>query len=176
MRLYTFLAAGARAPFSGVPWPMPSGHAPGAWMAAPPPEPGVALCRATDLAHWLHDELWQAEPDGDVTDGIDGVIAARARLVRRIDAWNPAGAARFAEACWAHASIRVAAASEADRERVRGYLDDALTCARSGFPAVGAFSAAVAVAKLAEAAAVESAYRRERAWQGDWIVRELVAP
>lgn len=171
-RRFVFLATGARSPFSGLRWSMPSRHAPGDWVA----EPGLRLCRPTDLAHWLHDELWEAEPGGDVRERTDGLLGSRARLVRRIDAWNPVGAARFAEACWAHAASAVADASDAARERVRGYLDDALTCARGGYPAVGAFSAAVAVAKIAAAGAIDDAYRRERGWQAAWIVRELIGP
>src|SRR5437868_12625227 len=53
---YKFLAAGSVAPFTGFPWPLPQGGAPGAWVEAPPPgspDLGVHGCRAEDLPYWV---------------------------------------------------------------------------------------------------------------------------
>src|SRR5258706_12110985 len=57
-----------------------------------------------DLAHWLHEELWEVESEGDRVEGIDCFVVRRPRLVRRIDVWNAGGPARFAEACIGHAA------------------------------------------------------------------------
>lgn len=176
MKAYKFLARGAVGPFSGLAWPGPRGDAPGAWVEAEgtlaPCMRGVHVCRPTELAHWLHDELWEAEAVGDRIEGLDCLVVRRARLVRRIDGWQEGGAARFAEACVAHASELV----HGDPcESVRVYLDDAVLAADAGFPAVSAFSAALAVARLADQTGEDPAFRHERAWQSGWIARVLLA-
>ncbi len=82
-----------------------------------------------DLAHWLHEELWEVESEGDRVEGIDCFVVRRARLVRRIDVWNAGGAARFAEACIEHA----AALSESNPIDVASqFIDDAKLAAREG--------------------------------------------
>jgi hypothetical protein len=171
MTAYKFLAKGAVGPISGYAWP-----APGAWVETEGPlavcQRGVHLCSALDLAHWLHDELWEVESGGECLDGIDCFVARRARLVRRIDAWSEGGAARFADACIEHAT---AMAAPAPSDVVRGFLEDARGAADEGYIAVGAFSAALAVAKSSPGTEVEAAYRRERRWQSEWITRELIA-
>jgi hypothetical protein len=179
VRTYKFLAAGAVGPFSGFAWPAPRNGGPGAWVAADGPVAlcgrGLHLCRPIDLAHWLCDELWEAEAGSELVDGIDCVIAQRARLVRPIDAWQDGGAARFASACIDHAADLVSRALEPARTMARGYVDDAALCARDGLSVFAAFSAAVAVAKLAGAEDQPAAYRFERAWQAGWIEHALIA-
>jgi len=178
MKAYKFLASGAIAPFSGFAWPTPDGDRPGAWVEAGGPlapcERGAHVCRPIDLAHWLHEELWELEVDGDRIDAIDGLIAQRARLVRRVDGWHQGGAARFGEACARHAAEVVDAASGSAGADVRGYLDDAAMAAQSGYPAVGAFAAALAVARVGDRADAGAAFRRERAWQSAWIARAFL--
>jgi hypothetical protein len=157
MTLFKFLAAGAIGPFSGVAWP-----APGGWLEAAGPlaTRGVHVCRAGELAHWLSDELWEVEVAGAQVAGYDSWIAERARLIRRIDAWDAAGAARFAAACIAHARAGGPSA----------LLDDAVLAAAEGYVAIAAYCAAAAIGKRAG----EAGYRAERAWQGGWIARELI--
>jgi hypothetical protein len=160
MRAYKFLARGATGTFSGVVWP-----APGEWIdvegSLDPGRNGVHVCRATDLAHWLNEELWAVDIDGEQVDGIDCVVVQRATLVRRIETWDADGARRFATACIDHAAV---AGSE--------LIDDARDALHHGYVAVAAYSAALAVAR--RAAEVESAYAAERAWQSSWIYRELI--
>lgn len=139
MIAYKFLAAGARGPFTGVAWP-----AIGEWLVAT--GPGIHACRADQLAHWLHDELWEVEL-ADTRDGPDCVIAARARLVRRVD-WDPRA---FADAC-------LARANDADAAEANAH----------GYPAIAAYMAATAIASDDE-----DAYARERAWQSAWIAARL---
>ncbi len=171
--MHKFLATSARGPLSGFAWPAPRSGAPGAWVEVEGPllpcARGVHACRPSDLAHWIHDELWELEVGGEQTAGLDCVVVQRARLVRRIPAWGER-AQQFAEACVAHAAAQV---EPAHFDIVGGLLDDARLMATSGYVALSAFTAAVAVSRVP--AADSSAYRQERAWQSAWIASELLA-
>jgi hypothetical protein len=173
MRMHKFLATGARGPLSGFAWPAPGPSAPGAWVEVEGPLApcacGVHACRPFDLAHWIHDELWELEVGGEQTLGLDCIVVQRARLVRRIPGWGE-HAQRFAEACVEHAAAQ---AEPAHLDIVSGLLNDARLMATSGYVAVSAFTAALAVSRVP--AAESSAYRQERAWQSAWIARELLA-
>jgi hypothetical protein len=175
MRAYKFLARGAVGPFSGFAWPTPTRGAPDAWVVAQRPlEPcrhGVHVCRETDLAHWLHEELWELEVDGGSVEGVDCLVVERARLVRRIDAWSDGGAGRFAAACIARAAALV---GPTPAVALAALVDDAALALEHGYPAIAAFNAALAVAR--GAGDVEAAYAAERAWQSGWIGRELILP
>jgi len=168
---YKFLARGARGPITGHPWP-----APGGWLEAGGPvslcRDGVHACQTAQLAYWLHEELWRVELDGERIEGPDCVVAARGRLVARIDAWSEQGGAqRFAAAVRDHAASMIAA-----RPDLQGYVDDSSWHVGQGAqesPALAALCASMAVAKVAPECELETAYRRERAWQSDWIVREM---
>jgi hypothetical protein len=179
MKTYKFLASGAIGPMSSFHWPEPGAEAPGAWVEEQGPLElclrGTHVCRAFELAHWLHAELWEVEVSGDRAEGIDCLVVQRARLLRRIDAWHEGGARRFAEACVEHAA-RVAERAPGGIPAVaREYIEDAAICAKNGYPAVGAHAAALAVARSGPASDEHEAYRLERAWQSDWIAREVIA-
>lgn len=153
--MFKFLAAGAIGPLSRVAWP-----APGQWLVTDGPlqagRRGAHVCRAEDLAHWLHDELWKIEVAGEHLAAPDCVVVERARLIERVAGWD---ANRFAAACIARA-----------RETTDGpYLADADECLRYGYPAIAAYNAALALANGDEAA-----YAAARAWQSAWIVNELL--
>ena len=178
MSTYKFLARGALGPLSGFRWPEPRAGTPGAWVEAVGPLElcvnGSHLCRVGDLSHWLHDELWETEGAGDELEGIDCLVVRRARLLRRIDAWQDGCGARFAEACAQHAR-ELAGRAPADRAAfAEGFLEDAMSAARGGLVAVSAYAAAVAAAKLVDPADQEAAYRSERAWQSTWIQRVVI--
>jgi hypothetical protein len=175
MIAYKFLARGAVGAVTGRRWPEP-----GKWLEVEGPlgmcSRGVHLCRAEDLAHWLHDELWKVESEGDQVEGIDCLVARRARLVQRIDSWHQGGAGRFAEACAEHA-ILLADQAVAGRvtANLQAFIEDARVSARYGYFAVAAHAAALAVAGLSEAEAdAKVAYAAERQWQGEWIAREVI--
>src|SRR5205085_3116636 len=76
-------------PLTAVAGPLPAGG-PGPWLEAPvePCRSGIHACRRDDLPLWLGRELYEIELDGEIVDEPAKLIAARARLVRRIDAWD----------------------------------------------------------------------------------------
>ena len=166
MIAFKFLARGGLGPFSSIEWP-PAGT----WIEVGGPlglcSRGVHVCRPRDLAHWLHDELWEVETGGEELEAIDCLVVRRARLLRRIDSWSDGGSTRFAEACVAHA---MSLAGSTQEVTVRELLSDAQGAARAGYPALSAFTAALVAARLEG----ESAYRAERIWQGEWITRHLI--
>jgi hypothetical protein len=177
MATYKFLAKGALGTLSGFAWPVPGGGLPGAWVEVTGPlapcASGIHVCRPVDLAHWIHDELWEIESDGDPIDGVDCLVVPRGRLVRRIDAWSDGGGRRFSEACIAHAET---ASGASQAPHVREWLDDARFMAANGYLALAAFTAAFAVGRAHVDGPREDAYRRERAWQSAWIADEWLQP
>ena len=82
MTSYKFLAKGAIGPLSGHVWPEP-----GRWLEASGPlvvcSRGIHVCRPEDLAHWLHDELWQVDEqrsEHEARESDQGANEARACL------------------------------------------------------------------------------------------------
>jgi hypothetical protein len=178
---YKFLASGAVGPISGVAWPQPAERRPGAWLEADGPvtpcRSGIHACLTTQLAYWLHEELWRIELEGEPVPGLDCLIARRGRLLEKVHAWSEHnGAQRFAAAVRDHAAQAVGALPEAQRVALLGYIEDSSWHVNHGIlesPALAALCASVGVAKIAPPEAQEDAYRRERAWQSEWIVKEM---
>lgn len=152
VRTFKFLGRGAAGPFSGQPWTTDWRSIKGALALA---RNGFHVCREGDLAFWIHDELWEVEIAGATLESTDCLVAERARLVRRVTAWDKTGARRFADACIVHAASGDAA-----------LLEDAKQAAEHGYPAIAAYSAARATADL----------RAERVWQSGWLAKEIVGP
>jgi hypothetical protein len=201
---YKFLCAGGVGPFSRYAWPLPRDGRPGAWVIGGAGtelcQTAVHACRVRDLPWWLQDELWEAELDGDVSAGRHKVMAPRARLVRRVDAWDRACAQRFADACAMRArdhaaaaleragarhaagQLRKAAGNRALREAARVWTDAAaaaqIPVRMAGDAAIRASGcAAVVTAYIAAHAAARvdgpAAHDAEREWQSDWLRSEL---
>ncbi len=206
MLAYKFLASGAIAPFTGQPWPLPSAGAPGAWLAAPTEDlarRGVHACRREDLSLWPDEELWLVELEGPFIPDSCLIIAARGRLLRRVEAWNAATAREYAAACaWrardlvaealesAHlpveaATLRACCDLESLQEKASAIAGDAPPEEPRGLAAYAAGSAMRALqgrfpeASLQHAhlgaalAASESGAARERAWQSHWLAVRL---
>jgi hypothetical protein len=118
MIAYKFLCAGGLGPFSRYAWPLPRDGRPGPWVVAAGDATLCATavhgCRVVDLPWWLQDELWEAEFDGPITRGRHKIAARRARLVRRVGAWDAGMASGFAAACaWRARDHAVTAAERA---------------------------------------------------------------
>jgi hypothetical protein len=156
----------------------------------------VHACRVRDLPWWLQDELWEAELDGEISTGRHKVMAPRARLLRRVDAWDAACAQRFADACalrardhaataldragahHAGAQLRKATDNRAVREAARVWAGAAeaarIPVMMAGDAAIRARGgAAVVSAYIAAHAAARvdgpAAHDAEREWQSEWL-------
>lgn len=206
MLAYKFLAAGAVAPFTGRSWPLPSAGLPGAWLVAPDGDlarRGVHACREEDLSLWPDEELWVVELDGPFLAAPHQIVAARGRLLRRVEAWNEETARAYAVACAFRARDLVAEALDAahlgaEASDLRACADLASIQARAtaiagdappeeprGLAAYAAGSAMRArqgrypEASLQHAhlgaalAGSEGGAARERAWQSRWLAARL---
>jgi len=179
MRAFKFLKRGAIGPVSGFAWPVPSKDAPGAWVSANA-EPmvcsdGVHACTGDQLAYWVNQELWSVELDGTVLDAPDCVVGGRGRLLRPVQAWSDGGAKRFIEACHGRLAERLASTPAA--ASFAGYIGDCEHYAGIGVWSTAAYIVAVTMGRIglvADGADEWSGYRRERAWQSQWIVRQLI--
>ena len=103
-RLFKVLAIGGEAHYGGTgKWNLPAGKRPGKWMTPiENPVPcvrGYHLCRETDLIHWLGPVIYEAEARGIIVEDDKKIVAAEARLIRRVTTWNEATARLFAADC-----------------------------------------------------------------------------
>lgn len=165
MIAYKFLRADGSTAFSDFRWPLPDG-APGAWVEAPvvPCRSGVHACRAADLPFWVGEALYAIELDGEIVAEATKVVAARGRLVRRVDAWQDGG--RDAYTRWCADRGHELAGAEAPR------LDDwdaGIEPSLEEGPAVLSFIAAA----IAEEIGGIEAYRAERKRQAEWLAAHL---
>ncbi len=106
MRAYKFLDVDGRAPFTAHRWPTDG------WVEAAGADPchdGVHACTTADLAHWLHDDLWEVELDGEIVATRRKVAARRGRLVRPVAGYRTAVADLAAVGAWRSRDRAVAA-------------------------------------------------------------------
>jgi hypothetical protein len=202
MIAYKFLRSGRIGPFSAFRWPEP-----GVWVHAPRDlvacNRGIHACRSSDLPWWLADQLWEIELDGHVQLDEHKIIAPAGRLLSQIEAWTPACAQEYADACAWRAQERAVQAltrgghrHEAHRLASCPTLDDVLMTARQLADAIpetrisltiagdGAFRALTGApptsAYIAAHAAMRldgaAGYAAERAWQSNWLVERLGLP
>lgn len=169
MKTFKFLLPGGVGPFSGFRWPVPSNGEPAAWVQAADGEArrcsaGIHACAVDDLPFWLQDELWEIELEGVPTRGRRKLVAARGRLVRRIDEWNEVARHDFVEDC-----IERLRRLAARHPSSAGYLADAEAHAHHAGPAPVAYISA----RAAELAAGARAYDAERAAQARWLADRL---
>ncbi len=199
MIAYKFLRSGRIGPFSRFHWPEP-----GIWVNAPRDlaacTHGIHACRPGDLPWWLSDELWEVELDGHVQADEHKIIAPAGRLRAQIEAWTPACAQDYADACaWRaqeralEALTRAGHAHEARRFATSATLDEVLTAARrlaDDIPQTrisltiagdGAFRALTGAPPTSAYIAAHAAarldgaagYAAERAWQSQWLAERL---
>jgi hypothetical protein len=168
---FKFLARDAIAPITRVAWSA------GAWVEAEGPlaacESGVHVLRAQDLAHWVHEELWRVEGDGEELEGVDCVVVRRARLVDRVAAWEGEGGERFAAACLDRVTAALGAAEGEDRTMLEHHRRAVAAHVQRKNRAMAAYVSAMGLAKAHGEGTIEARFRDERAWQSAWLVREL---
>lgn len=171
MKAYKFLRPGAVSPITRWRWP-----AKGEWaLAHATPQAcraGIHACRGEDLAHWICEELWEIELEGEITTVVDGVAGSRARLVRRVDAWEREQGA-FRAFCVERARELFGALS-GDLTRAQLFLSSTENGAAKGYTAWCAYAAASVAGELGTDRS--DAYRAERAVQSAWIVRHVLDP
>jgi hypothetical protein len=156
---HKFLAGDAVGIFSRYRWAV------GEWVEAEldPCRTGVHACRPSDLPYWIGPELYEVELDGEILEQSLKVVASRARLTRRIDAWNDETREAYSQMCIARAA-ELAAASPKPLSAWAPPRE-----ASAAGPALMGFIAA----RIAEETGGVDAYRDERARQSAWLVERL---
>ena len=177
-------------------WPLPTADGPGDWLTAAGPlvpcENGLHVLRREHvLFEWIGPVLWRVEVDaaGLIEDATKCVVA-RARLIERVEPWNPVTLRLFAADCAERALWRERAAGrEPDprsweavrvaREATHGRAqaaaagaarDAAWAAAASAWAADAADAAEAAQATAGAADAAEAA--RDAAWAAGAAARD----
>ncbi|HEX6021820.1 MAG TPA: hypothetical protein VFZ00_07485 [Solirubrobacter sp.] len=158
MIAYKFLRGDGRAPFTGFQWRL------GEWVDAPivPCRSGVHACRVTDLPLWVGRDLYEVELAGEIVEERTKVVASRARLLRRIDAWDDATRDAFTRDC----------ADRAHELARAGGLTEWEAVIEPSIPEGPALLSFVA-ARIAEERDGVAAYHAERARQVAWLRERL---
>lgn len=164
MIAYKFLRAEGTGVFTGFAWPLPDGG-PGAWVEADvePCRSGVHACRPRDLPLWAGRALYEIELAGDIREEPMKVVAPRARLLRRIDAWDDLRDT-YTRMC-ADRAHELALGQSPPLEDWDAVIEPSV---REG-PALLGFVAA----RIAEEISGVEAYHAERARQTAWLVERL---
>jgi hypothetical protein len=147
---YKFLTRDATAPFTGFAWPLPGGG-PGAWVEAP-------------IEPWLGRVLYEVEIDGEVVAEPTKLVASRARLVRRIDAWDDGLRDAYTRMC-ADRAHELAVASEPALPDWDAVIEPSV----AEGPALLGFVAA----RIGEERGGRAAYHEERGRQARWLSARL---
>ncbi len=178
MLAYKFLEGG-RSPFTGWRWELPRAGSDPTWLEVTGPlglcDNGVHACAPGHLPLWMSDELWRIELDGDVIHTEVALVASRARLLDRVEAWDSAARDAFARYCAGRARRL------ADREAATAPVAAAVhSAAAGGRTAAAGYWAAVAAGEAAagrrSGPAYDKAFLAERTAQADWLARRLDLP
>jgi hypothetical protein len=181
---YKFLRPGGIGPFSGHPWPLPSGGRPGDWvhgsLDVPVCRGGVHACERRYLARWIWEELWEVELGGAVEAHGHKLRAQRGRLLRRVDGWSAPTAKAFAAIGASRAAEHAATAMASDARVAAGMAADGSARAEAarttddGYVAAhGAAVCAYIAAMTALRAGGRERHDAERDWQAEWLLERL---
>jgi hypothetical protein len=162
---YKFLRPDGTSVFTRYTWPLPD-DGPGPWVDAEvdPCRSGIHACRRADLPLWLGRSLYEIELEGEVREEATKVVAPRARLLRRIDAWDESTRDEYTRMC-ADRAHALALARAAD---LAGW-DAVVEPSVPEGPALLGFVAA----RIAEKISGADAYHAERRHQADWLADRL---
>ena len=165
MIAYKFLRTDGTSVFAAFKWPLPDGG-PGDWVEAEvdPCRSGVHACRPEHLPLWAGQTMYEAELDGEIVEDSTKVIASRARLTRRIDAWDEETRERYTRMC-ADRAHELARSASPPLEKWEAAIEPSV---REG-PALLGFMAA----RIAEELSGPDGYHAERARQTEWLVEQL---
>lgn len=165
MIAYKFLRPDGTSLFTRFRWPLPDGG-PGAWVEADvePCRSGIHACRLSDLPFWLGRELYEVELAGAVVEEPTKVVGARARLLRRVEAWDDAERDAYTRMC-ADRAHQLAMGASPHMKSWNAVIEPSIP---EG-PALLGFVAA----RIAEERSGVEAYHAERARQTAWLVERL---
>jgi hypothetical protein len=165
MIAYKFLRDDGRSVFTGFRWALPD-DAPGAWVDAAVDlcRSGIHACRPAGLPYWIGRSLYEIELAGDIVEERTKLVASRARLLRRVSAWNDSLRDAYTRMCADRAHELALDASPPLRQ-----WDAAIEPAVAEGPALLGFVAA----RIAEERHGSDAYHDERARQTAWLVERL---
>ena len=163
---YKFTQAGGRSPFTGFQWPMSE------WVEAEGDIGlcfnGIHACRAEALPRWINEELWRVEVE-NISEEHEGVIVARrARMLERIDGWNPDTSRELARSCAVRARQ---IADEYPDPLIRAMADDVAGISEGPDPSATALSM-YCTAHAADLT-VPDGYIDERRRQAEWLRERL---
>ena len=163
MIAYKFLRPDGTSVFTRYTWPLPD-DGPGPWVDAEvdPCRSGIHACRRADLPLWLGRSLYEIELEGEVREEATKVVAPRARLLRRIDAWDESTRDEYTRMCADRAHELARAADLAGWDAV-------VEPSVPEGPALLGFVAA----RIAEKISGADAYHAERRHQADWLADRL---
>jgi hypothetical protein len=162
---YKFLRGDGSSVFTGFRWPLPDG-APGAWVDAPvdPCRSGIHACRLSGLPYWIGRSLYEVELAGEIVEEPTKLVASRARLLRRVAAWNDGLRDEYTRMCADRAHELALDASPPLNE-----WDAVIEPSVPEGPALLGFVAA----RIAEERFGTDAYHDERGRQTAWLVARL---
>jgi hypothetical protein len=165
MIAYKFLRDDGSSVFTGFRWTLPD-DAPGAWVdaAVDPCRSGIHACRPAGLPYWIGRSLYEIELTGDIVEERTKLVASRARLLRRVTAWNDSLRDAYTRMCADRAHELALDASPPLRQ-----WEASIEPAVAEGPALLGFVAA----RIAEERHGSDAYHDERARQTAWLVERL---
>jgi hypothetical protein len=162
---YKFLRPDGTSVFTGFSWPLPNVGS-GGWVEAEvePCRSGIHACRPEHLPLWAGQVLYEIELAGEIIDDRTKLIAARARLTRRIDAWEKAVRDRYTRMS-ADRAHELARGAPPPLEQWEAAIEPSMP---EG-PALLGFMAA----RIAEEIDGPDTYQAERGRQTEWLVEQL---
>jgi hypothetical protein len=162
---YKFLRLDGTSVFTGFRWPI-EGLGTDTWIEArvDPCRSGIHACRAEHLPLWAGQTLYELELNGEIREDSGKLIGSRARLTRRIEAWEESVRDRYTRMC-ADRAHELARSASPPLEQWEAAVEPSV---REG-PALLGFMAA----RIAEELDGPEAYTAERRRQTAWLVDEL---
>ena len=138
-----------------------TGHwTPGRWRSVRGPlvpcEHGLHVITVAQLPQWLGPAIWRVETDGELVDAGDKLVARRARITERVEAWDERTARLFLADCAEHVLPlfeRIQPTDPRPREAIavaRRYANGEATRKELAAAGAAAWAAARAAARAAE--------------------------
>lgn len=165
MIAYKFLRPDGTSAFTGFRWNVPD-EEPGPWVDRRPDpcRSGVHACRVSDMPFWVGPALYEVELAGEIVEGRSKLVASRARLLRRIEAWDESVRDIYTRMC-ADRAHELASSVAPPLESWDAVVEPSIP---EG-PALLGFVAA----RIAEEISGVEAYHAERASQAAWLQQRL---